>query len=112
MPSCLRKSTGIRSMLPQSRNTTTRSPMSSGGAPSRPSNFMSRYSIGSGNSSGDMYISASLPSWVSTPCMATSDPSASPSGFSCVVSSSFSAERSSSSSWSSSVPTLTGRVPR
>ena len=41
--------------------------------------------------------------------MPSSDPSASPSGFSCVASSSLSAWRSSSTTWSSSVATLTGR---
>jgi hypothetical protein len=62
VPSRLRKSTGMRSMLPQSRKTTRRSPMSVGGAPRIPSKSIERYSWGSGNSSGDMYISESLPS--------------------------------------------------
>ncbi len=52
----------MRSMLPQSRKTIVRSATSSGGAPTRPSKVKPRYSHGSGNSSGDMYISESLPS--------------------------------------------------
>ena len=44
-----------------------------------------------------MNASASLPSAVSTRCIAASEPSASPSGFSCVVSTNCSASRSSSS---------------
>ena len=105
-PSAWRKSTGMRSMLPQSRKTIVRSATSSGGAPTRPSKWSPRYSHGSGNSSGDMYIRESLPSCVRMPCIASSEPSASPSGFSCVVRRSLSADRSSPTTWSCSVVTL------
>ena len=72
-----------------------RSATSAGGVPTSRSKVQPRYSHGSGNSSGDMNISESLPSCSSIQCMASSEPSASPSGFSCVVSSSFSEPRSS-----------------
>ena len=78
-------------MFPQSRNTIVRSATSGGGWPISPSKCSPRYSHGSGNSSGDMYISVSLPSCFRIASIASSEPSASPSGFSCVVSSSLSA---------------------
>ena len=109
-PSRWRKSTGIRSMLPQSRNTIARSSTSSGGAPTRRSKVQLRYSQGSGNSSGEMYISESLPSCSRMRCIASSEPSASPSGFSCVVSRNRSAWRSAATTWSCSVATVTRRA--
>src|SRR5918992_1477547 len=95
----------MRSMLPQSRNTTVRSPTSAGGSPTRSSKVHSRYSHGRGNSSGDMNMTVSLPSCLRIQCMASSEPSASPSGFSWVVRSSLSAWRSSSTTWPCSVAT-------
>src|SRR3712207_5749719 len=52
-----------------------------------------------------MNISESLPSCSRIQCIASSEPSASPSGFSWVVSRSLSAARSSSTTWPSSVAT-------
>ena len=72
----------MRSMLPQSRNTIVRSATSAGGAPAIPSKVQARYSQGSGNSSGDMYMTLCFPSCSRIQCMASSDPRASPSGFS------------------------------
>src|SRR5579859_218975 len=51
-----------------------------------------------------MNISESLPRAESTPCMATSDPRASPSGCSCVTEISLRADRSSSRTWLRSAP--------
>ena len=57
-----------------------RSAMSAGGASMRLRGVSMRYSCGSGRSSGAMKTTVSLPSSVNSPCMPTSDPSASPSG--------------------------------
>src|SRR4051794_6981861 len=84
-----------RDSLAQSRATSTR-PSFSGGAPrSKPSRSMNEYSVGSG-ASPYRYISLSLPSASSASFAASSDPSASPSGFSCVTSRKRSFERSAS----------------
>ena len=64
LPPSLRKSTGMRSMLPQSRKTTVRSAMSAGGSWKTSSSGRKRYSIGSGNSFAARNITESLPSWV------------------------------------------------
>ena len=80
-------------MLPQSRNTTVRSARSSGGSVTAPSSAKKRYSCGSGNSSAAINITESLPSARSTPCIATSEPSASPSGCSWVTSTKRSSSR-------------------
>src|SRR5918992_3114315 len=85
---------GVRSMFPQSRNTSTRSARSSGGSVTSPSRWMKRYSYGSGNSSAVRKATASLPSAVRTCCIAASEPTASPSGRSCVVSRNLSLLRS------------------
>src|SRR5688572_2637970 len=90
---------GVRSMFPQSRNTKIRSLRSSGGSVTRPSRWMKRYSYGSGNSSAVRNATASLPSAVSTCCIAASEPTASPSGRSCVVSRNLSWSRSVASAW-------------
>ncbi len=50
----------LRSMLPQSRNTTVRSAMSAGGCWISPSSGKKRYSRGSGRSSGEMNITRVL----------------------------------------------------
>src|SRR5215475_8815819 len=96
----VRKSTGIRSMLPQSRKTTVRSAMSAGGSWKTSSSGRKRYSIGSGNSFAARNITESLPSWVRRWCMPSSEPSASPSGPSCAVRRNLSRLRSSSATLS------------
>ena len=58
----MRKSTGIRSMLPQSRKIAVRSAMSAGGSWKTSSSGRKRYSIGSGNSFAARNITESLPS--------------------------------------------------
>ena len=96
-------------MLPQSRNTTVRSAMSAGGAWIAASSTNTSYSGGSGRSSGETYMTESLPSACKSSCIATSEPSASPSGCSCVAS----AKRSSSrirASTSSRVPAAISHV--
>ena len=62
LPPAVRKSTGMRSMLPQSRKTTVRSAMSAGGSWKTSSSGKKRYSIGSGNSFAARNITESLPS--------------------------------------------------
>src|SRR4051812_15135760 len=82
----------IRVSFAQSSATSTRSP-SSGGAPrSSPFRAMNEYSVGSG-ASPYRYIWLSLPSASSPSLAASSEPSASPSGFSCVTSTKRSCER-------------------
>src|SRR5437763_9700031 len=81
-----RKSTGIRSMFPQSRNTRTRSTTSIGGSWNTSLRGRNRYSTGSGNSLAARNITESLPSCRRISCVPRSEPSASPSGPSCVVS--------------------------
>src|SRR5437588_7458376 len=100
IPGCRNALAALRSRLPQSRNTTVRSSRSSGGALSSPSVARNSYSRGRGSSRSSMKGRQSLPSAWSTIVMATSEPRASPSGFSCVTAISFSAERSSSSTCS------------
>src|SRR5215211_632569 len=80
-------STPSRRSLAASTATRSRSPASSGIRRRSSSRRMNRYSCGSGTSP-KRYISASLPSSRSASVSATSDPSASPSGFSWVVRSS------------------------
>src|SRR5579872_92541 len=96
LPAPWNASAGLRSRFPQSRNTIVRSSRSSGGAVTRPSSGRKSYSCGSGNSDSAMNISESLPRELSTLCIATSEPSASPSGCSWVIAISLAAERSSS----------------
>ena len=81
----------MRSMLPQSRKTMVRSATSAGGSFTASLNGMCWYSGGSGNSSAPMYITEFLPSSLSISWVPSSEPSASPSGFSCVTSRSLSA---------------------
>src|ERR1700744_4862402 len=88
---------GLRSMLPQSRNTSVRSSRLSGAEVTSPSSCRKWYSYGSGNSPSAMNIRQSLPTAVSRCWVATSDPSASPSGFSWVTTISFADPRSPSS---------------
>ena len=57
-----------------------RSAMSAGGSWKTSSSGRKRYSIGSGNSFAARNITESLPSWVSSWCIPSSEPSASPSG--------------------------------
>src|SRR5690349_10472750 len=92
----------LRWRLPQSRNTMVRSSTSSGGADTRLVSGRKRYSWGSGRSRPSMNIRQSLPIASSRPCTATSDPIASPSGCSCVTTTSLSASRSSARTWSRS----------
>src|SRR5918998_1885713 len=73
-----------RDSLAQSTATRTRSDASSGTSRSRPSSRMKRYSPGIGAGPA-RNIALSLPSCRSASCVAASDPRASPSGFSCVV---------------------------
>src|SRR4051794_7038622 len=68
----------------QSTATSTRSPASGGSCRRSSSSSMNAYSFGSGAPPA-RYITASLPSWRSASVVASSEPSASPSGFSCVV---------------------------
>ena len=63
-PSRCRNSTGIRSMLPQSRKTSVRSTTSAGGSWKTSSSGRKRYSTGSGNSFAARNITESLPSWL------------------------------------------------
>ena len=97
---------GVRAMLPQSRNTMIRSDRSAGGSVISPSSPMNRYSYGSGNSSAVRNATESLPSAVRMCCIAASEPTASPSGRSCVVSRNLSWSRSVASAWS-----RVGRAP-
>ena len=82
-----RKLTGMRSMFPQSRNTAMRSSMSSGGMNCTASIGRFWYSCGSGKLLSDMNITESFPSARIISWNASNEPSASPSGFSCVVTS-------------------------
>src|SRR6201996_1163278 len=102
----VRKGTGMRSMLPQSRNMITRSAMSAGASWKTFSSGRKRYSIGSGNPFAARNITESLPSLVSRWCMPSSEPSASPSGPSWAVSRKRSWERISSIMRSKSLPTV------
>ncbi len=79
------QSTGIRSMLPQSRKITVRSARSAGASWKTSCSGRKRYSSGSGNSFSARNISESLPSCVSASWSARVEPSASPSGPSWVV---------------------------
>ena len=74
-----------------------RSPTSSGTLVTSCGSSRKRYSYGSGNSSADRNENASLPSAHMTPCIAASEPSASPSGCSWVVRTKRSPSRSASS---------------
>src|SRR5664279_431030 len=74
----------IRSALAQSTATRTRSATSAGSSRRTPSSCMKLYSCGIAELP-DRNISTSLPSWRSATVVATSEPSASPSGFSCVT---------------------------
>src|ERR1051325_6119189 len=74
-----------RDSFAQSKATSTRSPISGAGPRRSPSSGMNEYSVGSG-ASPQRYISASLPSESSPSFAASSEPSASPSGFSWVTS--------------------------
>ena len=73
-------------MLPQSRNTTVRAAMSSGGCWIRPIQREEAVLARQRQVVGETNITESLPSAISRPCIATSEPSASPSGFSWVAS--------------------------
>src|SRR5204863_9079123 len=84
-----RKSTGMRSIFPQSRKTRTRSTTSTGGSWKTSSSGRKRYSTGSGNSFAARNMTESLPSCSRMWWVASSDPRASPSGPSCVVSRNF-----------------------
>src|SRR5919204_1899847 len=74
----------IRLSFAQSTASRTRSETSSGQRRRSSASGMNAYSPGSGASPWST-ISASLPSCLSARCIARSEPSASPSGFSCVV---------------------------
>src|SRR5579862_1110352 len=100
MPGRRNASAGLRSRLPQSRNTAVRSSRSWGGELRTSSSPRKRYSWGSGNSRASMNAGLSLPRAVRISRIATSEPSASPSGFSWVTTISLLAERSSSSACS------------
>src|SRR5712692_9245094 len=89
------ESSAIRFSWAQSTATSTRSDTSAGQRRSRPSSGMKPYSPGSGASLA-ITITVSLPSCCSTRCIASSEPSASPSGFSCVVTAKRSCVRSAS----------------
>src|SRR5664279_4122495 len=95
MPVSRKARAALRSRLPQSRKTTVRSPRSAGGSVTRPSSEKKLYSWGSGSSPASMNIRQSLPIAVRISRMATSEPRASPSGFSWVTTISFWAPRSS-----------------
>src|SRR5437763_336051 len=77
-------SSPIRSSLAQSTARSTRSAASSGGSRTRSSSGMNAYSCGSGVWPG-RYMTASLPSCRTARVRASSEPRASPSGFSCVT---------------------------
>src|SRR5258708_14187077 len=79
----------------QSTATSTRSPASAGTVRLSSSSAMNEYSPGSGAPPA-RYMNASLPSPRSASVIASSDPSASPSGFSCVVTRKRSCARSAS----------------
>src|SRR5665647_398341 len=85
----------IRSAFAQSTATSTRSPTSSGSSRRSPSSRMKSYSRGTAESP-DRNISTSLPSWRSATVVASSEPSASPSAFSCVTTRNRSCARSAS----------------
>src|SRR5665647_1873441 len=85
----------IRSAFAQSTATRTRSPTSSGSSRRSPSSCMKPYSRGTAESP-DRNISTSLPSWRSATVVASSEPSASPSAFSCVTTRKRSCARSAS----------------
>src|SRR5690349_13334109 len=74
----------IRLSFAQSTASRTRSATSSGQRRCSSASSMKAYSPGSG-ASPTRTITASFPSWSSASFVASSDPSASPSGFSCVV---------------------------
>ena len=96
-------------MFPQSRKITTRSAMSAGGSWKTSSSGRNRYSTGSGNSFAARNITESLPSASRMRCMASSEPSASPSGFSWVVSRNRSPARIASATRSISLVNELGR---
>src|SRR5579871_1579731 len=81
--------------LAQSTATTTRSARSSGGVRVRPPRSRKPYSAGSGPSP-ERYMSTSLPSARRPSVVASREPSASPSGFSCVTTTKRSCDRSAS----------------
>src|SRR3984885_2708668 len=97
-------SAGLSSRFPQSRNTIVRPSRSSGGELARPESSNHWYSCGSGNSLSSMNIWLSRPWATRISCIAISDPSASPSGFSWLTTISFSAEPSSASTSSRFAP--------
>src|ERR671923_1892086 len=78
-------SSPIRAALAQSRATRTRSSASAGSSRRRSARFMNPYSSGSAPAP-PRYITLSLPSSSRASFVARIDPSASPSGFSCVTS--------------------------
>src|ERR671932_892961 len=84
-----------RDSFAQSSATSVRSPASAGRSRRRSSSGMNAYSCGSG-ARPYRYMYESLPSRSSASFVASSDPSASPSGFSCVVSKKRSCARSAS----------------
>src|ERR1700761_24367 len=94
-PAPRKASAGLRSMLPQSRNTIVRSPTSAGGSETSPSRGRKPYSWGSGRSWASMNMTQSLPISVRIARIATSEPIASPSGFSWATTTSRPASRSS-----------------
>src|SRR5882757_7025575 len=100
IPSRRSASAALRSRFPQSRNTTVRSSTSAGGEVISPGGARNRYSLGSGRSRSPTNGLLSLPSAVRISCIAASEPSASPSGFSWVTTISLSAERSAPSTCS------------
>src|SRR5713226_7316279 len=74
----------MRSAFAQSTATSVRSSISVGSSRTRPSSDMNAYSRGSGPSPA-RYMITSLPSWRRASVVASSEPSASPSGFSWVT---------------------------
>src|SRR5437764_3998988 len=74
----------MRSAFAQSTATSTSSAMSSGSERRSSPNGMNAYSRGTGDEPA-RYMAASLPSWRNASVVASSDPSASPSGFSWVT---------------------------
>src|SRR3954470_11767746 len=85
----------MRSAFAQSTATSVRCAASAGGSRRRPSSWRKWYSAGIG-ASPRRSISTSLPIWRSASVVASSEPSASPSGFSCVTTRNLSCSRSAS----------------
>src|SRR5712691_2116609 len=99
----------MRLSLAQSSATSTRSETSSGQRRRSSASGMNRYSPGSGASPCST-ITLSLPSWSNASFAASSDPSASPSGFSCVVSTNRSPPRIASAAALNSVVVVWGEL--